>query len=334
MNKHLWRHELSGLSERNIRELEGGIRRCIAIGLLADGDTEIDRDRDVSLIANAQMIFQVLDELHLDRVDIVGNDSGGAISQIFAALNPSRVRTLTLTYCDTHDNRPPAAFEELLEAAARGEPGETLHVMLADNGLDRSSDGSRPQSVSDDGIAIYLQSFVPSEHRLRDLECFLDAFHYEHTVTVEPALRQLQAPSLTVWGTDDIDFSMDRANWPADTIPGVKPCRTGFAPVWTVPPQPATSHASAAGDPLATDSTPRRCVCPMRRRTCRTVPARADQLGGVTGTAGCALAEEHPFRRTPVKHHRGSHPTIVETGRRCGYRACTNNQLEVKSGSH
>src|SRR5882757_2671633 len=58
MNKHLWRHQLSGLS---------GIRRCIAIDLLAHGDTEIDRDQDVSVIANAQMIVEVLDELHIDR---------------------------------------------------------------------------------------------------------------------------------------------------------------------------------------------------------------------------------------------------------------------------
>jgi pimeloyl-ACP methyl ester carboxylesterase len=219
MNKHLWRHQLSGLS---------GIRRCIAIDLLAHGDTEIDRDQDVSVIANAQMIVEVLDELHIDRVDIVGNDSGGAISQIFAALNPGRVRTLTLTDCDTSDNWPPAAFAELLEATARGELGETLHVMLADKAVYRSPDGlgmayERPQSVSDDDIDIYLQPFVRSEQRLRDLERFLDAFDYEHTVKVEPALRQLQAPTLIVWGTDDIYFPMKWAYWLADTIPGAKP---------------------------------------------------------------------------------------------------------------
>jgi pimeloyl-ACP methyl ester carboxylesterase len=219
MNKHLWRHQLSGLS---------GIRRCIAIDLLAHGDTEIDRDQDVSATANAQMIVEVLDELHIDRVDIVGNDSGGAISQIFAALNPGRVRTLTLTDCNTKDNWPPAAFAELLEATARGELGETLHVMLADKAVYRSPDGlgmayERPQSVSDDDIDIYLQPFVRSEQRLRDLERFLDAFDYEHTVKVEPALRQLQAPTLIVWGTDDIYFPMKWADWLADTIPGAKP---------------------------------------------------------------------------------------------------------------
>src|SRR5580704_13477348 len=95
MNKHLWRHQLDGLAD---------IRRCIAVDLLAHGDTEIDPNQDVSVTANARMLKEVLDALQIDQVDVVGNDSGGGISQIFAALNPERVRTLTLTDCDASDN--------------------------------------------------------------------------------------------------------------------------------------------------------------------------------------------------------------------------------------
>ncbi len=50
------------------------------------------------------MLKEVLDALKIDQVDLVGNDSGGGIAQIFAALYPERVRTLTLTNCDTPDN--------------------------------------------------------------------------------------------------------------------------------------------------------------------------------------------------------------------------------------
>src|SRR6202045_4734470 len=106
LNKHLWRHQLAGLSE---------LRRCIAVDLLAHGDTEIAPDQNVSVTANAQMLKEVLDALQLDQVDLVGNDSGGGIAQIFAALNPQRVRTLTLTNCDVHDNWPPKAFTPFVE---------------------------------------------------------------------------------------------------------------------------------------------------------------------------------------------------------------------------
>jgi pimeloyl-ACP methyl ester carboxylesterase len=84
LNGYLWRHQLAELSD---------IRRCIALDLLAHGDTEIAPDQDVSVTANANMLKEFLDALNIDQVDLVGNDSGGGIAQIFAALYPERVRS-------------------------------------------------------------------------------------------------------------------------------------------------------------------------------------------------------------------------------------------------
>src|SRR5215470_12045685 len=75
LNGHLWRHQLEDLSD---------VRRCIAVDLLAHGDTEISADQDVSVTANANMLMEFLDALKIDKVDLVGNDSGGGIAQIFA----------------------------------------------------------------------------------------------------------------------------------------------------------------------------------------------------------------------------------------------------------
>src|ERR1700719_5291525 len=112
LNKHVWRRQLTRLSDT---------RRCIAVDLLAHGDTEIDPNQDVSVTANARMLAELLDALDVDQVDVIGNDSGGGIAQIFAATNPDRVRTLTLTNCDTHDNWPPEAFRPFMEMAAAGD---------------------------------------------------------------------------------------------------------------------------------------------------------------------------------------------------------------------
>src|SRR5580704_15709205 len=76
LNGHLWRHQLAGLPD---------IRRCIAIDLLAHGDTEVPPDQDLSVTANARMLQEFLAALNIDQVDLVGNDSGGGIAQIFAA---------------------------------------------------------------------------------------------------------------------------------------------------------------------------------------------------------------------------------------------------------
>src|SRR6266478_7538872 len=67
LNKHLWRHQLSGMSD---------IRRCIAVDLLAHGDTEIEPNQDVSVTANATqkyLKFRKSTELG-DAVDRVAED--------------------------------------------------------------------------------------------------------------------------------------------------------------------------------------------------------------------------------------------------------------------
>jgi pimeloyl-ACP methyl ester carboxylesterase len=218
LNGHLWRHQLAELSE---------IRRCIAVDLLAHGDTEIAPYQDVSVTANAEMIRQFLDALKIDQVDLVGNDSGGGIAQIFAALYPDRVRSLTLTDCDTHDNWPPEAFKPFLVMAAGGGLRGTLDAMLSDKSVYRSPQAlgpayEHPERLTDDSIETYLRPLVKSGQRTHDLERFLAAFDNKHTVAVEDRLKKLTAPTLIVWGTDDIYFDVKWSHWLADNIPGVR----------------------------------------------------------------------------------------------------------------
>ena len=216
LNAHVWRHQLAGLSD---------IRRCLAPDLLAHGDTEIAPDQDVSVSANADMLVQFLDALDVDQVDLVGNDSGGGIAQIVAARHPERIRSLVLTDCDTHDNWPPEAFKPFLQMAAAGGLRSTLDAMLADKSIYRSPQAlgpayERPDQVSDAEIEAYLRPLVQSEQRTRDFQRFLAAFDNEYTVAIEQRLKALQAPTLIVWGTDDVYFDVKWSHWLAKTIPG------------------------------------------------------------------------------------------------------------------
>jgi pimeloyl-ACP methyl ester carboxylesterase len=218
LNSYLWRHQLADLCD---------IRRNIAVDLLAHGDTEVAPDQDLSVTANAKMLKQFLDALDIDRVDLVGNDSGGGIAQIFAALYPERLRSLTLTDCDAHDNWPPEAFKPFLAMAAAGGLRDTLDAILADKSIYRSPQAlgpayEHPERVSDQVIDRYLRPFVSSQQRTRDLERFLAAFNNEHTLAVEGRLKALQAPTLIVWGTDDVYFDVKWSHWLADNIPGTR----------------------------------------------------------------------------------------------------------------
>ncbi len=218
LNGHLWRHQLEGLSD---------IRRCIAIDLLAHGDTEIAPDQDVSVTANAKMLREFLDALNIDQVDLVGNDSGGGIAQIFAALYPECVRSLTLTDCDTHDNWPPEAFKPFLAMAAAGGLRGTLEAMLSDKNIYRSPQAlgpayEHPERVSDDSIETYLRPLIRTAQRTRDLQRFLAAFDNQHTLAIEARLKTLKAPTLIVWGTGDVYFDLKWSRWLADNIPGTQ----------------------------------------------------------------------------------------------------------------
>src|SRR6185369_15150367 len=130
LNGWLWRHQLEGLAD---------VRRCIAPDLLAHGRTEINPNQDVSVTANARMLKEFIDALQIAQVDLVGNDSGGGICQIFAALYPESVRSITLTNCDTHDNWPPEAFKPFLEMSAAGGLRGALDAMLSDKAVYRSA---------------------------------------------------------------------------------------------------------------------------------------------------------------------------------------------------
>jgi pimeloyl-ACP methyl ester carboxylesterase len=218
LNGYLWRHQFAELSD---------IRRCIAVDLLAHGDTEITPDQDVSVTANAEMLKEFLDALNIDQVDLVANDSGGGISQIFAALYPERVRSLTLTDCDTHDNWPPEAFKPFLAMAAAGGLRRTLDAMLSDKNVYRSPRAlgpayEHPERLTDDSIETYLRPLVRTEQRTRNLERFLAAFDNKHTIAIEARLKTLNAPTLIVWGTDDVYFDVKWSRWLADNIPGTR----------------------------------------------------------------------------------------------------------------
>jgi pimeloyl-ACP methyl ester carboxylesterase len=218
LNGYLWRHQLSELSD---------IRRCIAVDLLAHGDTEIASGQDVSMTANANMLREFLDALNIERVDLVGNDSGSGVAQIFAARNPERVRSLTLTNGDTHDNWPPKAFQPFLDMAAAGGLPSTLSAMISDKNIYRSPKAlgpayEYPEKVSDESIEKYLRPLARSEQRTTDLQRFLAAFDNTHTLAIEAQLKTLKSPTLIVWGTDDVYFDVKWAYWLSENISGTR----------------------------------------------------------------------------------------------------------------
>ena len=216
VNSHLWRHLLKALAD---------LRRCIAIDLMGHGHTTIKADQPVSFEAQADMLREFLDALDIDQVDLVANDSGTGVAQIFAALYPERLRTLTLTNGDVQDNWPPVEFSGFLDMVKAGGLPQTLQRMLDDKDFFRGPDAMAgayqdASTVSDDTIEAYIRPHLASPERTRDLVRFILAFDHAQTVKIEPKLRALKVPSLVVWGTGDIFFGTQWSDFLARTLGG------------------------------------------------------------------------------------------------------------------
>nr|WP_197427905.1 alpha/beta hydrolase [Halogeometricum sp. CBA1124] len=97
----LWRNVAGPLSERF---------RCLVPTLPLGGhDVPMDPGADLTPSGLADLLAEFLDDVGVERVTLVGNDTGGAICQVFLAAYPERVERLVLTNCDAFDNFPPAA---------------------------------------------------------------------------------------------------------------------------------------------------------------------------------------------------------------------------------
>ena len=118
----LWSGVVDALSDRH---------RCLAPDWpLAAQRIAMNPDADLSPPGIAAIIAGFLEALDLEDVTIVGNDSGGAMSQVLVTRHPERIGRLVLTNCDCYENFPPGIFKALPPLAAlpgrRDAPGAAL----------------------------------------------------------------------------------------------------------------------------------------------------------------------------------------------------------------
>ncbi|HEY6779484.1 MAG TPA: alpha/beta fold hydrolase [Thermoleophilaceae bacterium] len=109
-NANLWRGVVDRLADRF---------DCIALDLPLGAHRHPLPDVDLSPAGCAALIVAALEALELEQVTLVGNDSGGAYSQIALASAPEWVARLVLNSCETpYDQFPPPPFDGLPAAAA------------------------------------------------------------------------------------------------------------------------------------------------------------------------------------------------------------------------
>src|SRR6266850_7304311 len=78
-------YPLNGFQWRGALERLHPHRRCVAPDLMGMGFTHTREGQTISPATQATMLAAVLKSLGIDAVDLVANDSGGAVAQLFLA---------------------------------------------------------------------------------------------------------------------------------------------------------------------------------------------------------------------------------------------------------
>jgi len=216
-SSYLWRNVIAELD---------GERRCVAFDLPLHGHTPAAPGQDFTLPGLARFIAGGCDALGLADIDVVANDTGGAVTQVFAANHPERLHTLTLTNCEAHDNVPPKVLLPAVLLARLGLLAPIARRMTRDipRGKKRIY-GMGYQDISklpDDIARVWLEAQGGTPEAARQSQRLLTSLHARDLLAAEPALARLQVPTLIVWGTGDRAFRTKWAYWLRDTIPGAR----------------------------------------------------------------------------------------------------------------
>ena len=211
LNSFQWRGALDRLSIH---------RRCVAPDFMAMGYTEVADGQSVAPDAQVAMLVAFLDWLSIPTVDIVANDSGGAVAQLFVAKYPERARTLLLTNCDTEKDSPPPALLPVIEMSKAGTYVDRWLVpWLGDKTLARSGEGiggmcyADQEHPTDEAIECYFAPLVSSPLRKAQVHAYAIALERNPLEGIETALKRSTLPTRILWGTGDTIFSPESPNY-------------------------------------------------------------------------------------------------------------------------
>ena len=224
VNSYQWRGAIDRLQ---------GERRCVAADFLGLGHTQPAPGQSVAPSAQVEMLVALLDHLKIDRVDLVGNDSGGAVAQLFLAAHPQRVRSLLLTTCDTEIDSPPPLVLPVIEAARKGTFATDMfppqikdknYTRMDPNGLGQFC-FTYPEKLADETIDYYLKPLVESPERIAFTNAYAIGLDPNPLAGVEAKLKQLKLPVRIVWGTGDPIFKQEAADYLDRLFPNSKGVR-------------------------------------------------------------------------------------------------------------
>ena len=213
VNANLWRKVVARLA---------GDFRCIVLDMpIGAHAVPMPPDADVSPPALGDLIADAIDALGLDQVTLVGNDTGGALSQIAVARHPEKFGRLVLTNCDAFENFPPKMLKPLLRVmtvpgAMPVLLGPTRLAAVRRRALKMIRVAKHP--VEQEVVDSYALPPLVNAAVRRDLKKLFRTSESRYTLEAAERLRNFNRPALIAWAPEDAFFPQDDARRLAEVL--------------------------------------------------------------------------------------------------------------------
>jgi pimeloyl-ACP methyl ester carboxylesterase len=198
--------------------------RCIAPDWpIGAQQIAMNPDADLSPPGIAAIIDSFLAALELEDVTIVGNDSGGAMSQVLVTRHPQRVGRLVLTNCDTHENFPPGIFKAMPPLAKLPGGMTLLSAPFRIGALARAA--FKPfarTTIPKDLIASWMAPGLNDPGVKRDAKKVTIGMNKRFTLEAAEKLSSSDLPLLLTWAPGDRFFPIKYAERLARETPNAR----------------------------------------------------------------------------------------------------------------
>src|SRR5262245_7819120 len=214
----LWADVPERLSERGFR--------CLAPTWPLGSHREPMRPgADLSPRGVARVVVSFLEALDVHDVVLVGNDTGGAVSQLLLDEDSSRVGRLVLTNCDAFDTFPPFPFNLLFRLARNPSVGRGLVLPTRIGWVRNSALGFgmlTHRRLAAEETAPWVAPYLENADVRRDVATFAKAWTGRDLVDSAQWLGLFDRPVLVVWGRQDRLFKLSMARRLVSAFPDAR----------------------------------------------------------------------------------------------------------------
>jgi haloalkane dehalogenase len=222
LNGFFWRDAVSGLQAS---------RRCLGPDLVGLGYTDVSATQKLSPAAQAEMIEWLLDALSIDAVDVVANDSGGAIAQLSRGAS-SRARPIVAADQLRRAHGSAASDPRTgRRGRAAGDVRRRIRAASRRQAVGGSVEGiggicyADPATLTDEASEYYFSPLLRTSARRAQFNRYISSFLPNPLPAIEPRLAAYRGPVRVLWGEDDRVFDKSWAAWLDRTFPGSRGIR-------------------------------------------------------------------------------------------------------------